>query len=179
MFGRSRTERLKRNAVSASDLALQLAQDKKFRTRLISAIEHSTDASERAHRSLGPTGTIRRLAADQALQAELRQAREDLQQAYSRLEAKRRTHRLRNAITLLAGVAALAAFPKLRQRISAKLSRLAARSRPEAAGDRASRPRNFEDLSKEELYTRAQEAEIPGRSDMSKEELIEALRAKG
>ena len=31
-------------------------------------------------------------------------------------------------------------------------------------------------LSSEELYKLAQDADIPGRSDMSKEELVEALR---
>jgi len=33
-------------------------------------------------------------------------------------------------------------------------------------------------LSKEDLYRRAQEAGIPGRSQMSKDELIAALRSK-
>jgi DNA end-binding protein Ku len=35
----------------------------------------------------------------------------------------------------------------------------------------------FGNLSKDELYERAKKADIPGRSDMSKEELIEALEA--
>lgn len=34
----------------------------------------------------------------------------------------------------------------------------------------------YEDWSKEDLYHRAQELEIEGRSDMTKDELIEALR---
>ena len=34
----------------------------------------------------------------------------------------------------------------------------------------------YEEWSKEELYDRAQELDIEGRSDMSKDELIEALR---
>ena len=34
----------------------------------------------------------------------------------------------------------------------------------------------YEDWSKDELYDRAQELDIDGRSDMSKDELIEALR---
>jgi hypothetical protein len=33
-------------------------------------------------------------------------------------------------------------------------------------------------LRKEELYARAQETDIPGRSEMSKEQLVEALRAR-
>lgn len=34
----------------------------------------------------------------------------------------------------------------------------------------------YEDWSKDDLYDRAQELEIEGRSDMTKDELIEALR---
>ena len=44
--------------------------------------------------------------------------------------------------------------------------------------DSRARPRRLEDLTKEELYARAQEADIPGRSEMSKEQLAEALRAR-
>ena len=44
---------------------------------------------------------------------------------------------------------------------------------PSEKGWRASA---YEDWSKDELYERAQELEIDGRSDMSKPELIEALR---
>jgi DNA end-binding protein Ku len=36
---------------------------------------------------------------------------------------------------------------------------------------------DLDDLSKNELYERAKEADIPGRSQMSREELLEALRA--
>jgi DNA end-binding protein Ku len=34
---------------------------------------------------------------------------------------------------------------------------------------------DLDDLSRDELYERAQDAEIPGRSSMSKKELIDAL----
>ncbi|SOH94135.1 Rho termination factor, N-terminal domain [Monaibacterium marinum] len=34
----------------------------------------------------------------------------------------------------------------------------------------------YEEWTKQELYSRAQELDIEGRSDMSKDELIEALR---
>jgi hypothetical protein len=33
-------------------------------------------------------------------------------------------------------------------------------------------------MTKEQLYERAQEADIPGRSEMSKVQLVEALRAR-
>jgi hypothetical protein len=37
-------------------------------------------------------------------------------------------------------------------------------------------PRSLDDLTKDELYQRAQEADIPGRSEMTKDELVAALR---
>jgi hypothetical protein len=36
---------------------------------------------------------------------------------------------------------------------------------------------NLEDLTKDELYARAQKADIAGRSEMTKDELIKALRS--
>jgi Rho termination factor-like protein len=36
---------------------------------------------------------------------------------------------------------------------------------------------NLEDMTKDELYERAQKADIPGRSEMTKGELIKALRS--
>jgi DNA end-binding protein Ku len=58
----------------------------------------------------------------------------------------------------------------------------ALRASVEAARGRRSRSRgngkrSLAGKSKEELYKLAQDADIPGRSDMSKEELVEALRA--
>ena len=39
------------------------------------------------------------------------------------------------------------------------------------------RASNLEDMTKDELYERAQKADIPGRSEMTKAELIKALRS--
>jgi hypothetical protein len=169
--------------------ALQLAQDKKFGKRLFSGIEHGTEAWRRARRDSGLAGAARRLAADQAVHAELRNARRDIRKAYARVDAKKRGHRLITSLaglTSAAGLASLAAAPQVRKRVSALIAG-AARNR-ERLQDLATanglvrdegRPRTLEDLTKEKLYARAQEADIPGRSEMSKEELIDALRAKG
>ena len=55
-------------------------------------------------------------------------------------------------------------------------SKAAAISNAQASDDidRDSRP--YEERTKEELYEQAQELEIEGRSDMTKDELIDALR---
>ena len=44
------------------------------------------------------------------------------------------------------------------------------------AGKRGGSSPKYEDWTKEELYERAQEVGIDGRSDMTKDELIDALR---
>jgi hypothetical protein len=44
-------------------------------------------------------------------------------------------------------------------------------------GKRARRTDGLEGLSREELYELAKEADLPGRSDMTKDELLEALKA--
>lgn len=44
------------------------------------------------------------------------------------------------------------------------------------AGEKGGKASKYEERTKEELYEKAQEVGIEGRSDMSKEELIKALR---
>ena len=185
MLGRRRSTKLRKNAIDASELARQLAQDRKFRKRLSSAIGHGVKARRRARREVGLAGTVRRLASDERLLRELRSARDDLQQASRRIR-RRRSHKLRNA-ALLGSLAGLAAVPQVRQRVTAVFSD--ERVRRDAMDrsknllrsykpDRFGRPGSLEDLSRDELYARAQEAEIPGRSEMSKDELVEALRSR-
>ena len=73
-------------------------------------------------------------------------------------------------------------MPDLRQRLVNALGSVA-NQRSDLTGlakravDGRSRTGNLEELTKEELYARAQQAEIPGRSEMSKDELVDALRA--
>ena len=175
--------------VERAEFALQVAQDKKFGKRLFSGVEHGTEAWHRARRGHGLAGAARRVAADEAVHAELRNARRDIRKALDRVDAQKRGRRVINSLaglTSVAALASLAAAPQVRERVS-KLVAAAARNRHHlqdlattANGfvrDEA-RPRTLEDLTKEKLYARAQEADIPGRSEMSKEELIEALRAK-
>jgi hypothetical protein len=180
---RGRSAKLRKNAVDASELARQLAQDPKFRKRLASAIGHGVIARRRARKQLGLGGTVRRLASDERLLRELRSARDDLQRASRRIQ-RRRSHKLRNA-ALVGSLAGLAAVPQVRQRITAvasdeKVRRDAVDRVKNVVGgytpNRVGRPASLEDLTRDELYARAQEADIPGRSEMSKDELVKALR---
>ena len=159
----SRTDHLKERAVSASELARQLAQDRKFRKQLLSAIRHGSKAGRRTRRQLGISGAVRRISGDRTLLRELRRAATDLQRALSRAESKTQSHRVRNVTIVVVGVGSLAAAAQLRRRLT--------------GSSNGSRPRSLDELSKEELYERAQEADIAGRSEMSKDELVAALRA--
>lgn len=59
---------------------------------------------------------------------------------------------------------------------AAAIANAAARDGRSAVGERGGEAGSYEDWTKEELYTRAQELDIEGRSGMTKDELIEALR---
>jgi len=187
VFNRSKTERIKESVMSASELATQLAQDKKFRKRLLSAIKHGSKAGRRTSRGLSLTDAIRRLATDERLLTELKSARNDLQRACGRAGKTRRGHKLRNFI-VFAGLASIAGVPQLRGRVTAAIGKGKSYGQPAvdfanrkiggASRGRQSPPNSLEDLTREELYARAQDADVPGRSEMSKEQLISALRAR-
>ena len=51
-----------------------------------------------------------------------------------------------------------------------------ANSSKEETGKKGGKAEKYEDQTKEELYKKAKEVGIDGRSDMDKEELIKALR---
>ena len=59
---------------------------------------------------------------------------------------------------------------------AAAIANAAARDGRSAVGERGGEASSYEDWTKDELYQRAQELDIEGRSDMTKDELIKALR---
>jgi hypothetical protein len=82
--------------------------------------------------------------------------------------------------TVVAGFVASRAAPWVASRVKPLAD--AGRSRIQRAASRKpgrTRERSLEELTKEELYERAQAADIEGRSTMSKDELVRALKARG
>jgi len=118
MFNRSKTQAVKESAASGTDLAVSLAQDKKFRKQLLSAVGHGAAARERAASRIGLIAAAHRLGTDNELRNELRQMSEGLQNAWTRVE-KKRSHKLRNFLLVFAGIgAAVAAVaPKAKKRV--------------------------------------------------------------
>src|SRR2546426_1325111 len=118
MFGRSKTQAVKESAASGTDLAVSLAQDKKFRKQLLSAVGHGAAARQRAASRIGLVAAVHRLGTDKELRSELRQMTENLQNAWTQVE-KKRSHKLRNFLLVFAGIgAAVAAVaPKAKKRV--------------------------------------------------------------
>ncbi|MEQ3550113.1 Rho termination factor N-terminal domain-containing protein [Pseudonocardia nematodicida] len=59
---------------------------------------------------------------------------------------------------------------------SARIANAAAAEGRKTVGRRGGESGDYEDMTKDDLYAQAQKVGITGRSDMSKDELIEALR---
>src|SRR3954447_3339327 len=123
MLRRNRAAAVKESAVSGKELAVALAQDKKFRKELVAAVGHGVVARRRAARRLGIVAAIGQLAADEELRRELRQMTQNAQKAWARAE-KKRSNRLRNTVIFLlaSGGAAAAALPQSRQWLMDRLS---------------------------------------------------------
>jgi hypothetical protein len=88
VFKQPTNKRVKKAALDASGLALQLAQDRRFRKRLLSAIRHGSEAGPRQRTEPGLMAALTRFASDRAVQSELRGARKDLQRHIGALVAE-------------------------------------------------------------------------------------------
>jgi uncharacterized membrane protein len=122
MFRKTRTERLKDQAGSATDLAAALAKDRKFQRELLRAVGHGVTARRRAARRIGFLAAAGRIAADERVRREVRQMTKNLERAWSRVE-KKKSHKLRNTLIVVGatGAAAAVAIP-IKKRLSAPSS---------------------------------------------------------
>jgi uncharacterized membrane protein len=130
---------LKDSAISATEFASALANDRKFRRELISAVGHGRRATRRAARKIGFFPTMTRLSSDPKLRRELGKMVESLDKVWSRVE-KKRSHKLRNFLIALgvggAAVAAAASRKEVRDKVG--------RALPTNAGSRST-PRAIEE----------------------------------
>jgi uncharacterized membrane protein len=118
MLGQSKMAAVRDQAGAASELAAQLARDKKFRKQLSGAAKHGSRAKQRVVGQIASLSLARRLATDAELRAEVQQMTDDLQAAWERLQSKRtRSHGLRNTL-LLAGLGGGLALALRRRRTS-------------------------------------------------------------
>jgi uncharacterized membrane protein len=106
-------------ATAVVPFAGRMADDEKFRHRVMAALEHAEAARRRALPATGMAATIARLTTDIELQQHLRDMRKALDKAQKRVRRKKQSHRLRNTLIVVGGTgAALAAVPVLRHRFS-------------------------------------------------------------
>jgi uncharacterized membrane protein len=119
MFGRSKAQAVKESAARGTDLAASLVRDKKFRKQLLSAVGHGATARQRAASRIGFVSAVHRLGADKELRSELRHMTRNLQNALTRAE-KKRSHKLRNFLIVVAGIgtAVAATRPHARKKVS-------------------------------------------------------------
>src|SRR5919201_5106977 len=118
MFGPSYTTLFKEKAAGGKDLAVALAQDRKFRKQVLAAIGHGAIARRRAASRIGFVAAVSPLSADEKLRRELRQMTENLQRAVLRVE-KKRSHKIRNSLIVAgAGGAVAVALPPSRRWLS-------------------------------------------------------------
>ena len=97
--------------------AQQVAGDERLRSDLGAALAHGSKATDQLKKDILAGGIYSRLAADKKLRKNLRAMLDDLDAAGNRV--RRKSHRLRNFVLMLAGVVASAvAFPKIRARLT-------------------------------------------------------------
>jgi len=126
MFGRRKSSGVVADAAgTVAEYGGQVIEDEKVRKRTLAAVAAALAARERAKRPAGLVGRGRRLAADPVFRAQLAEAVAELQKARRRVE-RSRSHKLRNALLVLAGFGAVSAavkVPSVRRRVEALLRR--------------------------------------------------------
>jgi hypothetical protein len=110
MLGRTnRIDAVKENVASSAELAARLAQDKKLRKQLISAVAHGAAARREVKSRTNLVPVVARLASEPQLRGELQSALDELRKAWGRVQRQKPSHTGRNAVLALLAVAGAAA----------------------------------------------------------------------
>jgi len=130
MFGRSGDKKttvtetadsVRKVLMDAADTVVEyvdpLANDERLRKRIAAAIVAGSAARQRVRKQTGRTGLVRRIASDPVLRAQMLELGTQLQAARRRAK-KARTHKLRNSVLLVSGVAiVITALPAAREKL--------------------------------------------------------------
>ena len=120
MLTRSKDRQIDKAKRTLQDIvrhAQQVAGDERLRADVGAALAHGSKATDQLKKDIQAGGIYSRLAADKKLRKNLRAMLDDLDAATNRV--RRKSHRLRNFVLMLAGVVAGAfALPKIRARLT-------------------------------------------------------------
>jgi hypothetical protein len=110
MFGRRKgpVATVSGNARAVRDYVDPLVRDEKLRRKLVAALAVGNQARRRARRQAGLAGVARRLATDPVLRGQLTELSAQLK-SVQRHAKKTHSHRMRNAVLVVAGAGAAAA----------------------------------------------------------------------
>ena len=118
MLGRTKESQMDKATTMMRDVvkyAHDVAQDQRLRADFRAALDHGSQANDRLKKDIRAGSIYTRLAADKKLRKNLRAMLDDLDHAGGRMRRGRRSHRIRNAVMVLAGaVGAALAFPRVR-----------------------------------------------------------------
>lgn len=107
-------DKARRTVREVARYAQEVAGDERIRADMSAALAHGSKAGDQLKKDIQADGISSRLAADKKLRKNLRAMLDDLDAASSRMRRKK-SHRVRNVVLMLAGVVAAAlAFPKIR-----------------------------------------------------------------
>lgn len=111
----SRMQKVKDALREAASYTDEIIRDERLRSDVRSAFGHGAAATDRVREDIGAANITSRLAADKKLRKNLRALRDDLENASERMRRKR-THRVRNALLIVAGTgAAVVVVPNARR----------------------------------------------------------------
>jgi hypothetical protein len=120
----SQMNKAKRTVRDVASYAQEVIQDERLRADMRSALGHGASATDRVRKGIETGGISTQLVSDKKLRKNRRAMLDDLDDAGDRMRRKKR-HRVRNALLMLAGgVAAVVALPRIRPWLAERKSRI-------------------------------------------------------
>jgi signal transduction protein with GAF and PtsI domain len=118
----SRLDRVKDALTEAVSYTDEIVHDKRLRSNIQSAVDHGAEARDRLRKDVGAARITTRLMTDRKLRKNLRALIDDIDRVGERMR-RRRTHRVRNAMLIVAGTgAAVAIVSPARRWVASQMS---------------------------------------------------------